>query len=319
MLNNCYPVILSARLTQALSGYQFTNGVISLKLVTFIRNASAREELGVLRGERVLPLREAGFSYAYMNELILCSTREERAGMAAADGATLPLEEITLLSPIPRPLQDVLCLGLNYAAHAREASGFSKDAFGVELAAPIFFSKRVNYSQGTGAPIPAHRDLTAQLDYENELAVIIGRDADHISEEEVKDYIFGYTILNDVSAREIQTRHKQWHFGKSLEGFCPMGPCIVTSDELPYPPAQRIHTTLNGRLMQDSRTDFLIHSIDEIVSVLSQGFVLRAGSIIATGTPKGVLMGTEGAAFLQPGDEVVCAIEGIGELKNTVE
>ena len=263
-----------------------------MKLVTFIRNASAREELGVLRGERVLPLREAGFSYADMNELILCSTREERAGMAAADGATLPLEEITLLSPIPRPLQDVLCLGLNYAAHAREASGFSKDAFGVELAAPIFFSKRVNYSQGTGAPIPAHRDLTAQLDYENELAVIIGRDADHISEEEVKDYIFGYTILNDVSAREIQTRHKQWHFGKSLEGFCPM---------------------------QDSRTDFLIHSIDEIVSVLSQGFVLRAGSIIATGTPKGVLMGTEGAAFLQPGDEVVCAIEGIGELKNTVE
>ena len=196
--------------------------------------------------------------------------------------------------------------------------GFSQDAFGVELAAPIFFSKRVNYSQGTGAPIPAHRDLTLQLDYESELAVIIGRDADHISEAEVKDHIFGYTVLNDVSAREIQTRHKQWHFGKSLEGFCPMGPCIVTADEFAYPPAQRISTTLNGRLMQDSRTDYLIHSIDEIVSVLSRGFVLRAGSIIATGTPKGVLMSAADGRFLQPGDEVVCSIEGIGELRNTV-
>ena len=290
-----------------------------MKLITFTRNGCAEEELGLLRGERVLPLRACGFSYADMTDLICRSTPADRSAMAAAEGETISLADIKLLSPIPRPAQDVLCLGLNYAAHAKEASGFSSDAFGVELAAPIFFSKRVNYSQGSGAPIPAHRDLTVQLDFENELAVIIGRDADHVSEAEVRDHIFGYTILNDVSAREVQTRHKQWHFGKSLEGFCPMGPCLVTADELPWPPAQRIRTTLNGRLMQDSRTDCLIHSIEEIVSVLSQGFVLRAGSIIATGTPKGVLMGTEGAAFLQPGDEVVCAIEGIGELRNTVE
>ena len=290
-----------------------------MKLITFTRRGSDAEELGLLRGGRVLPLREAGFSFADMNDLICRSSEEQRAAMAAAEGAELALDEITLLSPIPRPLQDVLCLGLNYAAHAQEASGFSRDAFGVELAAPIFFSKRVNYSQGSGAPIPAHRDLTVQLDFENELAVIIGRDADHVAEAEVRDHIFGYTILNDVSAREVQTRHKQWHFGKSLEGFCPMGPCLVTKDEFSWPPAQRIYTTLNGKLMQDSRTDFLLHPIAEIISVLSHGFVLRAGSIIATGTPKGVLMGTEGAAFLQPGDEVVCAIEGIGELKNTVE
>ena len=290
-----------------------------MKLVTFIRRGCAEEELGLMRGERVLPLREAGFAFADMNDLIRHATPQERAAMAAAEGETLPLAELTLLSPIPRPLQDVLCLGLNYAEHAKEASGFSQNAFGLELAAPIFFSKRVDYSQGSGAPIPAHRDLTAQLDYENELAVIIGRDADHVSEAEAKDCVFGYTILNDVSAREVQTRHKQWYFGKSLEGFCPMGPCIVTADELPWPPAQRIYTTLNGKLMQDSSTGCLIHSIAEIISVLSQGFVLRAGSIIATGTPKGVLMGTEGADFLQPGDEVVCTIEGIGELRNTVE
>ena len=290
-----------------------------MRLVTFVRNGSALEEVGLLRGEAVLPLASAGFDYASMNDLILFSSPEERAAMAAAEGETLAPGEYTLLSPIPRPLQDVLCLGLNYADHAKEASGFSRDAFGVELAAPIFFSKRVGYSQGSGAAIPAHGDLTAQLDYENELAVILGRDAQNVPEEEVRDYVFGYTVLNDVSAREVQTRHKQWHFGKSLEGFCPMGPCIVTADELPWPPAQRIWTTLNGELKQDSRTDHLIHPIDEIVSVLSQGMILRAGTIIATGTPKGVLMGEGGGRFLRPGDVVRCAIEGIGVLENFVE
>ena len=272
-----------------------------MKLVTFIRSDSENEELGLLRGEGVLPLGEHGFSYADMNELICRSTAEERAAMAAAEGETLPLASVRLLSPIPRPTQDVLCLGLNYADHAKEASGFSSDAFGVELAAPIFFSKRVSYSQGIGDPIPAHRDLTAQLDYENELGVVIGRDAWQVSEADAKDYIFGYTVVNDVSAREVQTKHKQWYFGKSLEGFCPMGPCLVTADEFAFPPAQRIYT------------------ISEIISVLSQGFVLRAGSIIATGTPKGVLMGIKDAEFLKPGDVVVCGIEGIGELVNTVE
>ena len=290
-----------------------------MKLVTFTRREKGEEELGLLREDRVLPLEELGFSYRDMNDLILRASPEELAAMAAGRGEGLPLAAVTLLSPIPRPLQDVLCLGLNYRDHAAEASGFSRDAFGVELAAPIFFSKRVGYSQGTGAPIPSHRDLTAKLDFENELGVILGRDADHVSEEEAPSCIFGYTVVNDVSAREVQTRHKQWHFGKSLEGFCPMGPCILTADEVAFPPRLRIFTTLNGRLRQDSNTGFLIHSVAEIISTLSQGMVLRAGSIIATGTPKGVLMGDEDPVFLQPGDEVVCAIEGIGELRNRVE
>ena len=290
-----------------------------MKLVNFVRKNDSREEVGILREDRVLPLVELGYAYATMNELILRSTPEERAAMDAAAGEGLPLDAVTLLSPIPRPLQDVLCLGLNYYDHAAEASGFSKDAFGVELAAPIFFSKRVAYSQGSGAPIPAHRDLTEKLDFENELAVVIGRDAENVSEEEAGDYVFGYTILNDVSAREVQTKHKQWYFGKSLEGFCPMGPCLVTADEFSFPPALRISTTLNGKLRQDSNTSLLIHSIPEIISTLSRGMVLRAGSIIATGTPKGVLMGDAVPRFLQPGDEICCAIEGIGELINRVE
>jgi 2-keto-4-pentenoate hydratase/2-oxohepta-3-ene-1,7-dioic acid hydratase in catechol pathway len=227
--------------------------------------------------------------------------------------------DVKVLSPIPRPKQDVLCLGLNYSEHAAEAGRFSSEAFGVELAAPIFFSKRVNYSQGSGAPIPAHRDLTQKLDFENELGVILGKDASCVAPEDVADYIFGYTIINDVSAREVQTMHKQWHFGKSLEGFCPMGPCILTADEVPFPPALPIWTTLNGKLRQNSNTNCLIHGVAEIISTLSQGLTLKAGTIIATGTPKGVLMGDAAPRFLQPGDQVVCRIEGIGELRNTVE
>ena len=290
-----------------------------MKHVTFTRPGESREALGLLREDRVLPLEDLGFAFADMNELILRASKEDLAAMAAAEGEGLPLGDVTLLSPIPRPLQDVLCLGLNYSEHAREASGYSKDAFGLELAAPIFFSKRVGYSQGSGAPIPAHADLTQRLDFENELAVILGRDAWRVSEEGAEDYVFGYTVLNDVSARDLQTKHKQWTFGKSLEGFCPMGPCIVTADEIPYPPALRIWTTLNGELRQDSNTDRLIHSIGEIISVLSRGIVLKAGTIIATGTPKGVLMGMEDPVFLKPGDVVSCSIEGIGTLTNTVE
>lgn len=290
-----------------------------MKLVTFTRLEDTREELGLLRADRVLPLLDLGFSFTDMNDLILRATKEDLAAMAAAEGEDLPQESVTLLSPIPRPLQDVLCLGLNYSEHAAEAGRFSSDAFGVELAAPIFFSKRVNYSQGSGAPIPAHRDLTQKLDFENELGVILGKDATCVSPEEAKDYIFGYTIVNDVSAREVQTLHKQWHFGKSLEGFCPMGPCILTADEVSFPPRLHIWTTLNGKLRQDSNTGCLIHGIAEIISTLSQGLTLRAGTIIATGTPKGVLMGDPDPVFLQPGDEVLCSIEGIGELRNTVE
>lgn len=289
-----------------------------MRLVTYSQ-APGVEELGLLREGGVLPLKALGFKFGDMTELIRKAGPEELKRMREGEGNLLPLSELRLLSPIPRPRQDVLCLGLNYSDHAREAQGFSKEAFTADTPQPIFFSKRVNTSQGTGSPIPAHRDLTEKLDFENELAVIIGKDAWKVPEAEAQDYVFGYTICNDVSARDVQTRHKQWHFGKSLEGFCPMGPCIVTADEIPFPPRLRISTTLNGRLCQDSNTGLLIHSIAEIISTLSQGMVLQAGSIIATGTPKGVLMGRENPVFLQPGDTIRCAIEGIGVLENTVE
>ena len=160
--------------------------------------------------------------------------------------------------------------------------------------------------------------IVTDLDYEAELAVIIGREASHVREEDVKDYIFGYTIINDVSARTLQTRHKQWYFGKGLDGFLPMGPCIATVDELSYPPKVQVQSRVNGELRQDSNTELLIFDISHIVSELSQGMTLKPGTIIATGTPAGVGMGFDPPKFLVPGDVVECTIEGIGTIANKV-
>ena len=251
--------------------------------------------------------------FADMNELIAAGGIRQ----IPAD-AVKPGKEAKILSPIPRPRQDVLCLGINYAAHAVEADRFSSEAFGGERPYPIFFSKRVNYSQGPDAAIPSHSGLVDSLDYECELGVIIGKDAANVTEKNAADYIFGYTIVNDVSARNLQTRHKQWYFGKSLDGFTPMGPCIVTTDEFSFPPKLGISCLVNGEVRQDSNTQNLIAGIAQIISMLSQGMTLQAGTIIATGTPSGVGMGMTPPTFLQPGDVVECRIEGIGTLRNTV-
>ena len=227
------------------------------------------------------------------------------------------LGSVCLLAPIPEPRQDVLCLGLNYMAHANEARSFSA-SFASKEGWPVYFSKRVSLAPGDGEGIPAHDDLTEQLDYEVELAVIIGRDAKNVKEEDASDYVFGYTVLNDMTARDLQNRHVQWYFGKSLDGFNPMGPCIVTADEFAFPPALRISSSVNGELRQDATTDLLIHSIAKIISQFSQGATLKAGTIIAAGTPKGVAMGMEKPRFLKKGDVVTCEIEGIGTLTNTI-
>ncbi len=227
------------------------------------------------------------------------------------------LSEVEILSPIPEPVQDIVCLGMNYTAHAAEAKGFN-DAFDKKDAA-VYFSKRASYCQGPGGIIPAHENLASMLDYEVELAVVIGKDAFNVSPEDAEEYIFGYTILNDVTAREVQTKHNQWYFGKSFDGFTPMGPWIVTKDEISFPPALTIQSYINGELRQNSNTSNLIHSIPEIISELSAGMTLKAGTIIATGTPEGVGMGMNPPTFLKPGDEVKCFIEGIGELVNIVK
>ena len=290
-----------------------------MKLITFIRKD--KEEIGVLKDDFIVPLNELGYNFKSMNDLILNTNEDELKVINKKVNeykSPLRLEDIKLLSPIPRPLQDVICLGLNYTEHAEEAFNYS-DAFSVNKDATIYFSKRVNYSPGTEEHINSHKGLVEKLDYENELAVIIGKDAKDVKEEDAEEYIFGYTILNDISARDIQTKHKQWYFGKSLDGFSPTGPCIVSKDEISYPPELNIKTYVNGEIRQDSNTRMLIHGISEIISELSIGMTLKAGTIIATGTPKGVAMGMDKPSFLKSGDEVICEIEGIGKLINIID
>lgn len=252
--------------------------------------------------------------YADMNAVI------DMGGVAEIPAdAALVTGEYKVLAPIPYPRQDVLCLGINYMAHAAEAEKFSKTAFGGDRPYPIFFAKRVNESQGTGEPIPSYPGLVDSLDYECELGVIIGKKAKNVAKEDAASVIFGYTIVNDVSARNLQTRHKQWYFGKSLDGFTPMGPCIVSADEFTFPPKQRIMCRVNGETRQDSTTDLLMTGIADIIAVLTEGMTLLPGTIIATGTPAGVGMGMNPPTFLKAGDVVACEIEGIGVLENTVE
>ena len=283
-----------------------------MKLVSFLQDG--RECVGVLSADEtaVRPL-----PFADMNALMEVPRDQLLSAVKAAD-TSLPLSAVTLLSPIPRPRQDVICLGINYKAHAAESTHYDAAAFGGERPVPIYFSKRVSEAVGPEGFIESHPGLVERLDYESELAVIIGKAAKHVKAADAADYIFGYTVLNDVSARLLQTTHKQWYFGKSLDGFTPIGPCITTTDEIAFPPALRISSRVNGELRQDSTTDLLITGIGEIIQELSSGMTLLPGTIIATGTPAGVGMGFDPPKFLKPGDVVECTIEGIGTLQNTV-
>ena len=280
------------------------------------------EEPAVLSadGTAVTPLRWLGLPCDTLTEAIPQLTPAVRAGLALALSAipSVPLDAVQLQSPIPCPAQDVVCLGINYMAHSDEAERYSADAFATQHQDAIYFSKRVTRAVPDGGFIEAHTDLVKKLDYECELAVVLGRDVKDVPAGQTRDYVFGYTILNDVSARDVQTAHKQWYFGKSLDGFTPIGPCIVTADEIVFPPALHITARVNGELRQDSTTDLLITSIADIIEELSSGMTLLPGTIISTGTPSGVGMGFDPPKFLKPGDVVECTIDGIGTLRNTV-
>ena len=276
-----------------------------MKLITY--RYAGKEAVGILENEAVRPLPVNS-----MVELI------EGGSIPAPTGDTLSLADVELLSPIPRPRQDVICLGINYKAHADEAAGYDA-AFVKEKPIPIYFSKRVCEAVAPGGMIQSHPGLVERLDYEVELAVIIGKTAKNVPAAQAADYIFGYTILNDVSARVLQTSHKQWYFGKGLDGFTPIGPWIVTADEFAFPPKLHIGCRVNGELRQNSTTEYLIHGVEEILTELSEGMTLQAGTIIATGTPSGVAMGMEQPVYLKPGDVVECFIEGIGTLRNPVK
>ena len=265
-------------------------------------------------------------AFADMNALVMGWNEEVKAALAslAANedvlrGAAVNVDELQLCAPIVHPRQDVVCLGINYDAHAQEAGRFSNEAFGGERPYTIYFSKRVSRATATKELVPSYKGLVDSLDYECELGVVVGKDCKGVTKEEAKQYIFGYTIINDISARNLQTRHKQWYLGKSLDGFTPMGPCIVTADEIGDEQSLEISCTVNGELRQSSNTKYMIQTVCGAISELSQGMTLQAGTIIATGTPAGVGMGMQPPQFLQTGDVVECRIAKIGVLTNTID
>ena len=287
-----------------------------MKLVTYRFENTQR--VGVLTQDEtaILPL-----DYSDMNTLIeTASPADLRSAAEAAEraGVRVPLAEVELLAPIPRPRQDILCLGMNYKDHADEAAQYNAEAFTKEKPVAVYFSKRVSQAVAPEGDIERHADLVERLDYEVELGVILGKAARNVKAEEAGDYIFGYTVLNDVSARDVQTSHKQWYFGKSLDGFTPMGPCIVTADEIAFPPALDISSTVNGEPRQHSNTRLFLTGIPALLEELTAGMTLLPGTIIATGTPAGVGMGFDPPKFLQSGDVVECTIQGIGTIRNTV-
>lgn len=282
-----------------------------MKLVTYLQDGG--ERVGILSpdGAAVRPL-----PCLDMNALI---EDGDLAGAAARAGEAVPLGAVTLLAPIPRPRQDMICLGMNYKAHLEEAAGYDAGAFAKEKPVAVYFSKRVTEAVPPEGAIRSHPGLVERLDYEVELAVILGKTARNVKAAKAGEYIFGYTVVNDVSARDVQTGHKQWYFGKSLDGFTPMGPCIVTAEEIAFPPALDISSRVNGETRQAANTALLINSIAEVLEELTAGMTLLPGTIIATGTPAGVGMGFDPPKFLKPGDVVECEIAGIGVLRNTVE
>lgn len=279
-----------------------------------------KQLLAVGYGEnKVYALSNFGINYTDMNDLIMnMSLSDCKAAFSQAKGDAIELKDVKILAPIPYPKQDVLCIGVNYAEHAKESQNFHKEKFH-KTSEAIYFCKRTAPANYDGGIIPLHSELTEKLDYECELGVILGKDAKNVTRESAFEHIFGYTIINDISARDLQKGRGQFYFGKSLDGFTPMGPCIVTADEIGKDPALSIKCYVNGELRQNSRTDMLIHDIADIMCDLSRGITLRAGTIIATGTPSGVGMGFDPPRFLKSKDKIVCEIEKIGTLTSIIE
>ena len=227
------------------------------------------------------------------------------------------IKDVKIIAPIPRLKRNTICIGLNYRDHVAESQ--SASSAGIKLPDfPVYFTKISDKVTGPQEGINSHSEITQELDYEVELAVIIGREAKNIPPEEVEDYIFGYTILNDISARDIQRKHNQWLRGKSLDTFTVMGPWIVEKGAIPFPVELDLHSKVNGELRQNSNTKHFIFDIPYIISELSKGTTLQAGDVIATGTPSGVGMGFNPPRYLKSGDIVECYVEKIGNLINPI-
>lgn len=285
-----------------------------MKLITY--HHAGQESIGAVREDGVVALGSLAPSMLALIDggpALLAQARD----LVAQATSTIPLEHVTLLAPIPRPRKNIICLGRNYAAHAIESLRATGQPEHLP-SHPVFFSKAPTAVNHPNAEIPLMPEISTQRDWEVELAVIIWLPARQVPKEEAMGYIFGYTILNDISARDLQSRHQQFFFSKSLDGAAPMGPWIVTSDELRDPHSLRIQLRLNGETMQDANTSQMIFDIPTCIATFTSGVTLEPGDIIATGTPSGVGLGMTPQRWLQAGEVLECELEGIGVLRNVV-
>lgn len=292
-----------------------------MRLYTYLDGG--RETVGALAPSgRLVPLGELGSSAGSMNQLIETASPQELAALARelkGAGGGIPLEEAALLAPIPAARQHVVCIEDNYCRDQKEAEAFRRAQLQQEPAYPRYTFKRAYAVNGPGGAIPAHTGYGEDLDYGAELAVITRGHAKGIGEEQAKEYIFGYAILNDITAMNLVEQHKRAFLAKSLDGFCPLGPCIVTADEFDPGESHAVRSWVNGELRQDGKTDLMRFSPTYILAELAAGMTLTPGSILASGTPFGTGKHFDPGRYLHPGDVVVCEIHGIGRLENRVQ
>ena len=279
--------------------------------------------LGVVTGDEVFIPARTGAAPAEFRDMLSLIDGGQAAllrlatALAAAGASRVPLAQVELLAPIPRPRKNIVCLGWNYFDHAKESAAVSGRTIEIPEH-PVVFTKGVTSVNGPYSDIPAQPEVTQQLDWEVELGVIIGTGGRSITEAHALDHVFGYTVINDISARDVQFRHKQYFLGKSLDGACPMGPWIITPDEIANPQKLQLRSWVNGVLKQEANTRDMIFSVARTIAILSRGMTLEPGDIIATGTPAGVGFARSPPEFMKSGDIVECEVAGIGRMKNRI-
>ncbi len=282
-----------------------------MRYLTFSAPGESAPRLGVLEGDRVVALPGT------LVDLIRSGNPVGGGYQRSGTDQTYRADEIRWHAPIPRPAKNVFCVGRNYLTHIEEGAR----ARGVEVkipAAPVFFTKAPTAVTGPFDDIPWDRSVTQQVDWEAELGVVIGKTGRNIPRAAALDHVFGYTVINDVTARDVQNRHFQFFKGKTLDGFCPIGPVVVTPDEFGQPHGKHLTLKVNDVLKQSGNTRDMIFAVDAIIASLSHGMTLEAGDIIACGTPDGCGFGRTPPEFLQDGDMMETAIEGIGAMRNRI-
>ena len=294
-----------------------------MRLVTFSDDQGMRIGVHDAESETIVDITAASRLPKEMTQFVaLGKNGLQRARRALKSGENrISAAAVKIHAPFPRPAKNILCVGKNYHDHAREFHNSGFDASGGKDAIPelpIIFTKWPNSVIGPGEPIPSANDYTNSTDYEGELAVVIGEGGRNIDQKHAFRHVYGYTIVNDATARTLQSSHKQWFLGKSLDGYCPMGPCIVTADDIEDVTQLRLVTKVNGEIRQDAYVSQLIFDIPTLIETLSRVMTLEPGDLIATGTCAGVGIGFDPPKFLKAGDVVAVTIDPIGTLTNPV-